>query len=96
MYLKTALQHWSDSCAAEPASKDGSKFAPADNRRPLSNALRHCPTAKLEVVKGASLPPGWAALVLVTPAEPKPHAATEGEAPPPTPPRRKPFHLFVG
>lgn len=93
MKLTEALQRWSDACTVEPASKDGKTLVANGNRRPLANQLRHCADADIAVVAGA-VPTGWSALVLVTPAEPKPHA--DSEAPLPQPPRRKPFHLFVG
>lgn len=93
MTLQEALQRWSDACTVEPAGKDGTKLVPSGNRRPLMNQLRHCAEADIAVVAGV-VPLGWSALVLVTPAEPKPHA--DSETPLPVPPRRKPFYLFVG
>lgn len=95
MNLDQALQRWSDACTAEVASKDGKSFAPSGNRRPLVQQLRHCKDAVLEVAECDKVPPGWSALVKVTPAEPKPHEPVDG-VPLPLPPRRKPYHLFVG
>lgn len=93
MKLSDALQKWSSAATCEEAK---GKFVQTANDRPLTNQLRHCKDADLVVVACDHVPGQYAALVKVTPVEPKPHIAADGDAPLPQPPRRQPFYLFVG